>query len=1521
VRTHILRLVRYTLTRGRALVPSFGAGAALVIALPLVAARSQSIAVTPDGASTSVAGSSMQTYTFTVQNTGATSMGVDLKTICPAPLSSCETPNPSTIALAAGALVSVAIAYRAGAAGTTGVLKLVATRSAFGTPTDTGSVSVSATAAPSAGYLAVDTTIHNYSNHGVELCEAQCFTPRFELSTVPFIAGDRPQSITVAYNADAVATRPILSVDAALGAGAPTLQEYWLEARDSTGSAITFVNGDTKLRFAPPSTQTAKVRLSGQFNAAAYPTGVYPVTVVVTAKYAAGRDSSVIPTRFLVINARKDYGPASLPNRNAAALARGWYITSYSRLYKLGADALVVDGNNSATFFLGCGTSCWAAPAGDFTRMSRGPADGFVREFPDSSREEYAAEGFLLRRISRTQDTVTFTLSNIYTLGEQSNPFRRNASGNGMPMKINRSGAVTGWGAILEFDDAFSNDDGRLSPFNVSTTDSSLIEWRDPDRTYPNGVATKLLYDASGRLSKVVNRLGDTTTFTYNATTWKLASVVSPRFTVDPRLYGSGQTRQLTTTYTPWQTASVPTTSTASTLWAPALADTIRGIVTDPGGHVTAFTPDRWGQAVVTTELPGSALARTTIAYRSAFSSLVDSVRHHEGGLDEFRYSGPLLTYQKAAGQNAVNTAYTKFAQPDSVWGTGIPKQVFTLGSRGRVDVAMTVAGTDTFKTRYAYDSRFRVDSVIDPGGHVTKFRYHAVHGNLDSTRTPGGRGTKTLFDLFGRDTASRAGTLPWRKTVYDSVNRALKRITAASVNPDTTIVSDDSLNLKQVRDAEGNTYDFAHNALGLITQRTDPAGNADKYFYNDEGLLTSWVNRRGDTLKTTYDDLHRRLSKSGQVAVTDSFSYAASGRSMAAWNVNSRDSVFTDSSGWTDSVVTRLATDPAKRFRMQYRKTAVGQLDSIDVASNTPIAFAGRKYVWNSTKGTLDEIRLNGQSASMGYNSELLRSSVSLPGSVTRNESTLSIHNQYRADYNTPAVDTLLWRSTAFDSVGRVSEYYAYALSNKDRTKYVYKYDEQGRLKKWIDSTLFYQNPCSDTPNADFGSRLCTGYTGIENGLDTLSYDRVGNITYSHGNAGTGSATYDKNRITSWPGYTFGRDSAGNVTRRTPNGGNPTDFYWSADGMLDSVIAGTRKIQYDYNAFGQLVRKRVNGSPDRHFLWDQGHLLAELDASDTLRLSEYAYQPGTDRPLAVMTGATSIATTIYLQRDPLGNVIGGVTSGGSVDGASVVAEPWGIYEATLPGVATSNTNRLRLKGMFLERDSTQLYYVRARWYDPLTHRFMTPDPIGLTGGINPFAAFGNDPVNSRDPSGTLVDDSRGVCTLFAASCGGISWEWGGSEYSQSRAGTQPGLKITCKTDLPSCLEILNRALLTLILTTAGPGSDGRRANLAEFNKGDQFSIAGITFGFAQRTVLRGFIEDNADVTLQLFGGVRVGGLVPVFEPLVQNAVLNLPLGAVSGYGSLGYIFPLSFSGNLQDVIRVRIAGVSLKAIRPLDFF
>ncbi|MGQ0766961.1 MAG: RHS repeat-associated core domain-containing protein [Gemmatimonadota bacterium] len=99
-----------------------------------------------------------------------------------------------------------------------------------------------------------------------------------------------------------------------------------------------------------------------------------------------------------------------------------------------------------------------------------------------------------------------------------------------------------------------------------------------------------------------------------------------------------------------------------------------------------------------------------------------------------------------------------------------------------------------------------------------------------------------------------------------------------------------------------------------------------------------------------------------------------------------------------------------------------------------------------------------------------------------------------------------------------------------------------------------------------------------------------------------------------------------------------------------------------------------------------------------------------------MLTGATSITQTRYVHADPLGNVIGLTKPDGTVDTDLLGTNEWGVPGAT--GVPQADTMRLRWKGMLYEADSTQLYYVRARWYDPIARRFISEDPIGLDGGI-----------------------------------------------------------------------------------------------------------------------------------------------------------------------------------------------------------
>jgi RHS repeat-associated protein len=58
--------------------------------------------------------------------------------------------------------------------------------------------------------------------------------------------------------------------------------------------------------------------------------------------------------------------------------------------------------------------------------------------------------------------------------------------------------------------------------------------------------------------------------------------------------------------------------------------------------------------------------------------------------------------------------------------------------------------------------------------------------------------------------------------------------------------------------------------------------------------------------------------------------------------------------------------------------------------------------------------------------------------------------------------------------------------------------------------------------------------------------------------------------------------------------------------------------------------------------------------------------------------------------------------------------------------------------GQYYDQE-TGLHYNYFRSYHPGIGRYLTPDPIGLAGGINPFVYVANNPVNNYDFMGLFI--------------------------------------------------------------------------------------------------------------------------------------------------------------------------------------
>ncbi|MBU0553267.1 hypothetical protein KJ940_17485 [Myxococcota bacterium] len=209
--------------------------------------------------------------------------------------------------------------------------------------------------------------------------------------------------------------------------------------------------------------------------------------------------------------------------------------------------------------------------------------------------------------------------------------------------------------------------------------------------------------------------------------------------------------------------------------------------------------------------------------------------------------------------------------------------------------------------------------------------------------------------------------------------------------------------------------------------------------------------------------------------------------------------------------------------------------------------------------------------------------------------------------------------------------------------------------------------------------------------------------------------------------------DAQGRVTLRHSAQG-PQRLRWDdLDRLIEVEQPNGDVIRYTYDGLSRLtdrVEDPVLGPVTRwRFLWLENRLAGEIRPDGTALT--YIYLSIEDfTPWAVHVEELTGGALYALHADARGAIIAASDEAGR---ARFLAEysPYGEAKIRDRGLDV----RLRLQGMWAD-PTTGLYLNRFRWYAPEWGRYLTPDPLGISGGFNAFTYAGNDPVSRVDPLG-----------------------------------------------------------------------------------------------------------------------------------------------------------------------------------------
>ena len=678
---------------------------------------------------------------------------------------------------------------------------------------------------------------------------------------------------------------------------------------------------------------------------------------------------------------------------------------------------------------------------------------------------------------------------------------------------------------------------------------------------------------------------------------------------------------------------------------------------------------------------------------------------------------------------------------------------------------------------RTAYNQMGEVELIEGHLGHVERIEYDSV-GRVSRKTDRRGNVLQWTYDANGCTTHETAVELDPSTTtrtvitesVFDELNRIYKVISAAGDVSRLTLTSRDKI--ASATDANGNTVSNTYDRNTLLTSTTrwflGPAGLrpvTTSYAYNSSGELVSVTDDNGS--KTRYSlDIHGRITVQTFGAdsadeTTDQFFYDAVGNPIRTidqeghvtdveFDSMNRPTKTTYHDGMTEEDI----YDGAGRSL----KSTTSSGNAIDVIydsfGRTIRQLQNGKqfdYSWDLDGGSIGVIYPDGTSITRTRD-ELSRPVEIKVASASVARYTYAGTNRvaereypqagvFKSVSYTSDDEVILHEHRSGSPTGSIIQGFAYGYdrsSNRIWSKRThngsvgdrYTYDEMDRLRR-----VAY-----DASNPELGEAGASSFTDY-------SLDGVGNRTSveQDGQSTAYTVSNPHNEYDAVGGVSRSHDKRGNLT-----GDGSLTYNFDTKNQLTAVhqvATGALVANYAYDAAGRRISKS-SPSGVTHYYYDGVNVALEYfvpSGGSEAVSARYVYGGGIDELLMSERDLGGGFVRHYYIEDGLGSIVGVLDSAGatveryqfdifgklrlSKDGAGTdVVDSAGA-------LSTAIGNPYFFAGRRVDAESG-LYYLRARFYDPVTGRFLSRDSLGYVDGMNLYEYARSNPVNFTDPLG-----------------------------------------------------------------------------------------------------------------------------------------------------------------------------------------